>query len=281
MGGREDVNGSTSDPGMADLQHDFAGIRVSTPTLSQLLTIICQRLSGGRLSITFINPDYARLAFLDEALRATHQRLRPGARRRQWRPVDGATVRVPGSGAARHGQPRSTIVRCAGRGRRQGLPLRVSPGIAQRAAAHVAAAYPDLEIVGCEHGFWDVQRGHPGRFDAEDTARIIDRINASGTDFLLVSLPTPLQQTWVIENREAIEAPIVMTGGSFLDHVAESDRWPESWYPGWADRYSLNWFYRLMREPRRLWRRYSIEMAQFAWLAARTRFTRAGKGGGG
>ena len=65
-----------------------------------------------------------------------------------------------------------------------------------------------------------------------------------------------------------------MTGGSFLDHVADNDKWPESWYPAWANRFSLNWLYRLLHEPRRLWRRYTIEMAQFVGCALRARFTR-------
>jgi N-acetylglucosaminyldiphosphoundecaprenol N-acetyl-beta-D-mannosaminyltransferase len=62
-----------------------------------------------------------------------------------------------------------------------------------------------------------------------------------------------------------------MTTGSYIDHLADWDGVSASWYPRWADVLRLNWLYRLAREPRRLWRRYTIEIVQFAALIVRTR----------
>ncbi len=95
-------------------------------------------------------------------------------------------------------------------------------------------------------------------------------MNRSGADFVLVSLPTPLQQDWLAEHRAAIEATVVMTGGSYIDHMAHAS-WPQSWYPAWTTTMRLNWLYRLAKEPRRLWKRYSIELVTYVRLAARAR----------
>ena len=70
----------------------------------------------------------------------------------------------------------------------------------------------------------------PVWFEAEDSDRIVSEMNRSGADFVLVSLPTPLQQDWLAEHRAAIEATVVMTGGSYVDHMVD-ESWPRSWYP--------------------------------------------------
>jgi N-acetylglucosaminyldiphosphoundecaprenol N-acetyl-beta-D-mannosaminyltransferase len=253
---------------------DFGGIKLSAITADEVMHIVHSHLSApAPLSVTFVNPDYARRAFQDDRLRARVNAfdlvLVDGNGVRWLAPLFGIRVpeRLDTDGLA----PR-LFSELAASGARAFL-FGCAPGVAERAADRLTAALPDLHIVGTEHGYWDVERGHPGTYDAADTRRIIENINASQADFLLVSLPTPLQQSWVIEHRSAIDASVVMTSGSFLDHVADNEAWPESWYPEWANRYSLNWFYRLIREPRRLWKRYTIEMAAFAWsaLAARLR----------
>jgi N-acetylglucosaminyldiphosphoundecaprenol N-acetyl-beta-D-mannosaminyltransferase len=72
---------------------------------------------------------------------------------------------------------------------------------------------------------------------------------------------------WVAKNAPKLHARLIMTGGGYLDHLAEA----VDWYPKWIRRLRLNWLYRLWREPRRLWRRYTIELLEFAWIVVRTR----------
>jgi N-acetylglucosaminyldiphosphoundecaprenol N-acetyl-beta-D-mannosaminyltransferase len=109
-------------------------------------------------------------------------------------------------------------------------------------------------------------RGHPGRFHPDDEAVILAAIQEAHPDLLVVGLPTPLQQQWVVDNRDRLAAvPIVMTGGSYLDHVAER----LEWYPRWVLRARIGWLYRLAQDPRRLWHRYTIELVQFGLLLAR------------
>jgi N-acetylglucosaminyldiphosphoundecaprenol N-acetyl-beta-D-mannosaminyltransferase len=106
-------------------------------------------------------------------------------------------------------------------------------------------------------------------FAEEDSKAIVGRINASGAEVVVVSLPTPLQQRWVRENGHHLLAPVVLTAGSYLDHAAAGVE--GSYYPRWVDALQLNWLYRLLKEPRRLWRRYTVESLHFLLLVVRAR----------
>jgi N-acetylglucosaminyldiphosphoundecaprenol N-acetyl-beta-D-mannosaminyltransferase len=259
-------------------QRSFGGIAVSAVTRDGALTRLRRCIDeGGRLTVTFLNPDYARRAFRDRRLRNDINSfdlvLVDGNGVRWISPLFG--FRVPERLDTDSLAPQLFAELATRRGRI--FLFGCAPGIAQVAATRLAGAFPGIEVVGTEHGFHDVLRGHPGRFDPDDSARIIADINATSADVLLVSLPTPLQQRWVADFAGKLEVPVVVTGGSYLDHIAENTRFPQTWYPAWADALRLNWFYRLVKEPRRLWRRYTIEIADFVRLAvaARLRANRA------
>jgi N-acetylglucosaminyldiphosphoundecaprenol N-acetyl-beta-D-mannosaminyltransferase len=248
----------------------FAGIRVSLSTLEDLLDTVSHALDGaGRLRVTFLNPDYARRALLDPQLRADINGFDiiavDGNGVRMLTPLFGFTVpeRVDTDRLA------PDLFRLVAERRGRLFLFGCAPGIAEEAGRRLAAAFPGLRVVGTEHGYHDVKRGHPGRFEARDSERIVAAVNGSQPDVLLVSLPTPLQQRWVAEYGDSLTAPVVLTGGSYLDHAATGTA--GSWYPRWADALRLNWLYRLMRQPRRLWRRYTVEIAHFVFLVLRAR----------
>jgi len=137
--------------------------------------------------------------------------------------------------------------------------LGARPGVAERAAENLVDRLPGLAIVGIHHGW----------FKPEEDGQIVEIINASGADCLLVCLGTPRQQLWIAKNAPKLHARLIMTGGGYLDHLAEA----VDWYPKWIHRLRLNWLYRFWREPRRLWRRYTLEMLEFFWLVLRARIT--------
>ncbi|HYY21456.1 MAG TPA: WecB/TagA/CpsF family glycosyltransferase [Thermoleophilaceae bacterium] len=140
-------------------------------------------------------------------------------------------------------------------------------GVPERAAENLVAAFPGLPIAGTLHGHWDVMRGHPGRYDDGDVDMMVEAINAAHPDILHVSIPTPLQQSWVWEVADRLDVPVILTGGSYLDHLAEC----VYWYPAWTNRLYLCWAYRLFREPRRLWKRYSIDLTAYGGMVLRER----------
>lgn len=134
-----------------------------------------------------------------------------------------------------------------------------SEGTPERAAANLTAAFPGLPVVGTLHGYQDVARGHPGRYDDADIEMMVETINESKVDILHVSIPTPMQQNWVSEVCGRLNVPVIITGGSYLDHLAER----VYWYPRWMNRARLGWAYRLYREPGRLWKRYSLDLMAY------------------
>ncbi len=237
-----------------------------------MVGLVEEALEGRRpLRLTFLNPDYARRALLDETLARAINGFDvvavDGNGVRLLTPVYGFTVpeRLDTDSLA------PVLFSMLAEQERGVFLFGCAPGVAQAAGLRLAESHPGLRIVGTEHGFHDVQRGHPGRFSAADSEAIVTAINDSRAEFVVVSLPTPLQQRWIEEYGDRLDAPVVMTAGSYLDHVAEGVA--GNWYPRWADVLRLNWFYRLIKDPRRLWRRYTIEILQFVWLVVRRRVT--------
>ncbi|WP_374760949.1 WecB/TagA/CpsF family glycosyltransferase [Agromyces indicus] len=89
----------------------------------------------------------------------------------------------------------------------------------------------------------------------------------AGLDILIVGLGAPLQDQFASELIRLPNSPrLVVTCGGWLDQVSVP-----TYYPPWAYRLKLNWLVRLIREPRRLWRRYSIDAAIALRLAPRLR----------
>lgn len=143
-----------------------------------------------------------------------------------------------------------------------------SEGTPERAAKNLTDTFAGLPIAGALHGYWDVARGHPGRYDEADVDMMVETINASGADILHVSLPTPIQQNWVWETADRLNVPVIITAGAYLDHLAER----VDWYPSWASRARLGWAYRLTREPGRLWKRYSLNGLAYGRILLRTKW---------
>lgn len=97
---------------------------------------------------------------------------------------------------------------------------------------------------------------------ASEDAEAVRRINASAADVVWVGLSTPKQERWMFEHRSKLEVPVLVGVGAAFDfhtgRVAQA--------PAWMRENGLEWFFRLMQDPRRLWRRYIFGGAQFTGL---------------
>lgn len=133
--------------------------------------------------------------------------------------------------------------------------LGARPGVAANAASRLWETYPDLRIVGTQHGYFDKTPG------SADSRRVIDRINAVRPDILFVSFGMPLQERWLMEHWEMLDVGIGLTAGAMLDYVAGGLKRP----PRWMTDRGLEWLGRLVIEPRRLWKRYLIGIPVFLW----------------
>lgn len=133
-----------------------------------------------------------------------------------------------------------------------------APGVASAVASKLRQVYPSLLITGTHHGYLTSE--------AENEA-VISEINDSGTTVLLVGMGQPKQEEWIVTNKEKIKPAFLVAVGGYFDHML---RRIDS-YPTWVYKFRLNWAYRLFKEPRRLWRRYTIGLLTFGWrvLAAK------------
>lgn len=122
------------------------------------------------------------------------------------------------------------------------------PGVAADGAKILQNKYPNLQIV-TEHGYFN------RRLDSPENLAIIDKINAYRPHVLMVGMGMPRQEQWILENIEKINANAILPSGACIDYVAGVVATP----PRWMGKVGLEWAYRLMGEPRRLWKRYLIE----------------------
>lgn len=248
---------STPDRDLVEWCHaskqEFLGLGLHGFTKRGLVDTLARAVeSHTRLTVSYLNPYYAIEASRDPTLRGYMRRF-DVFQADGWGIVYGARlagIRLPERVAIEDFERPffSYLERAAA----SIFLFGAKPGMAERTAGTLLRDYPNLLIAGCLHGWWDALVGHPGWFEREDNDRIIKTINDSGADVLLVSLPTPLQQTWVLDNAEQLKPSVLMTVGAYFDHLAEG----LDWYPKTLDRLHLDFLYRIYREPGRLWRRY-------------------------
>jgi N-acetylglucosaminyldiphosphoundecaprenol N-acetyl-beta-D-mannosaminyltransferase len=99
--------------------------------------------------------------------------------------------------------------------------------------------------------------------EAEE-ATVLDEIAASGCRILFVGLGAPKQERWMAERVEALPCVLLGVGAAFDVVAGRSPRAPTT-----LQRLGLEWVYRLVHEPRRLWRRYLLGNPRFLWLFGR------------
>ena len=138
-----------------------------------------------------------------------------------------------------------------------------SGGVAARAAGTLQAQNPGLKIAGTAEPF--VEIAGPGLVDgiANDEA-LVEKINASGADILLIGLGNPKQELWFNRNRDKLTVPVSIGVGGTFEFITGGVRRA----PTWLQRSNLEWIYRLTQDPARLWRRYSRGLFKLAALSA-------------
>jgi exopolysaccharide biosynthesis WecB/TagA/CpsF family protein len=138
--------------------------------------------------------------------------------------------------------------------------LGAGPGVADKAAQLVMQTYEGLHVVGTHNGF----------FNPEEDAEVAQKIKASGAKLLMVGMGMPRQEQWLDRNLAATGVRLASTAGAFFDFQAGIV--PRA--PGWVQRGRVEWIYRLVKEPQRLWRRYLVGNPLFIARVLRQRATR-------
>ena len=96
---------------------------------------------------------------------------------------------------------------------------------------------------------------------AEEDAAVIRAVNASGTKILFVGLGCPKQERWMAAHRGKIQVVMLGVGAAFDFHAGSIRQAPR-----WMQKSGLEWLFRLIQEPRRLWRRYLYQNPRFVWF---------------
>jgi N-acetylglucosaminyldiphosphoundecaprenol N-acetyl-beta-D-mannosaminyltransferase len=115
------------------------------------------------------------------------------------------------------------------------------------------AQYPGIEIAGFRDGY----------FSLADHPRIIEEIRESRAHMLFVGMPTPFKETWVERHRERLQVPVIIGVGGSFDVLAGFIKRA----PHWVQMAGMEWFWRLLMEPRKLWKRYLTLNSEFSWVA--------------
>jgi N-acetylglucosaminyldiphosphoundecaprenol N-acetyl-beta-D-mannosaminyltransferase len=140
--------------------------------------------------------------------------------------------------------------------------LGAKPGVAQTAALRLQRKHPGLRIAGSQHGYFDKRPNSPVN------AQVLEHINDSAPDILIVGFGMPSQEEWVADNWANLNVRVVLTAGAVFDYLAGSVLRA----PRWITDAGLEWLGRLVIEPRRLWRRYLFGNVYFIWRVLLERF---------
>lgn len=122
--------------------------------------------------------------------------------------------------------------------------LGAKEGIAEAVADNMLQRYPNLNIAGTHHGY----------FSEEQTPDIISAINQSQANILLVAYGAPRQELWIAQHRDQLQVTVCMGVGGLFDFY--SGRIARA--PLWLRELGMEWVWRLLQEPKRMWRRYII-----------------------
>ena len=121
----------------------------------------------------------------------------------------------------------------------------------------IRARFPRAQIVGAV--------APPFRpFTTAENEAYLEQMNRSGADIVWVALGAPRQERWMAVNYQKLKHGVMIGIGAGFDYLAGRTRHA----PEWMKRYALEWLYRLIQEPRRLWKRYLVTNPLFIFLVA-------------
>jgi N-acetylglucosaminyldiphosphoundecaprenol N-acetyl-beta-D-mannosaminyltransferase len=140
--------------------------------------------------------------------------------------------------------------------------------VVEMAAAKIQEKYPRLKISGYHHGYFQ-KWGPPSE-------ELVEEINRLRPDVLLVGFGMPTQERWLMDYGQRLNVKLVLTVGSCFDYVSGKKRR----CPAWMAQHGLEWLFRLLQEPRRLFKRYVIGNPLFLLRIIKTAITQPQKENG-
>jgi len=125
------------------------------------------------------------------------------------------------------------------------------PNIANLAGQYIEKNFGS-KVVGSFNGFDDMR----------DNESLIRQINNLKPDIVLVGIGNPLQESWMLRNQSNLDVTLIVGVGALFDFISGSIKRA----PLWVRQVRLEWLYRLNKEPRRLFKRYTLDVMTFFYL---------------
>lgn len=224
---------------------NFFGVPVVNTTMDEAVAWIVEKASGSKKRlIAFVNPDCLNIAWKNGDYRnaLVHaDRVLP----------DGIGIhlgcRMLGQALRANVNGTDMFPLLCEAAALNGIPiflLGARPGIAQAAAENMSTRYPELKLAGTRDGY----------FEPNEEQNVVDAINRSGARILLVAFGAPRQELWLERWRHQLTPPVSMGVGGLFDFYSGRIRRA----PVWMREMGLEWVFRLIQEPGRMWRRYVI-----------------------
>lgn len=128
--------------------------------------------------------------------------------------------------------------------------------VVSKTAQKVKQLHPGVQVVGFHHGYFFNDK------EGDDEQAVVDKIKASGARLLFVAITSPKKENFINKWKDQLGVDFVMGVGGTFDVVAGKVKRA----PVWMQNYGLEWFYRIMQEPRRMWKRYAVTNSLFALM---------------
>lgn len=125
----------------------------------------------------------------------------------------------------------------------------------EKLKAELEKTYPGLQIVG--------MYSPPFRpMSVEEDREIVGAINIASPDFIWIGLGAPKQEKWMAEHQGRVKGLMIGVGAAFDYYAGNIKR-----APGWMQKMNLEWLYRLIQDPKRLFKRYLVTNCKYIWNA--------------
>ncbi len=123
----------------------------------------------------------------------------------------------------------------------------------EKAVGNLQRTHPGIRIAGFHHGYF------------EHNSEVLQEVNSASPDILFVGMGCPKQEKWIFENIDKLNVRVAICVGGAFNYIAGIVERA----PLWMRKAALEWFWRFLQEPRRMWNRYFVDDLPFFWLLAR------------
>jgi beta-1,4-glucosyltransferase len=131
--------------------------------------------------------------------------------------------------------------------------LGAKPEVVVKAKEYLSVNFPNHVVVGIKDGY----------FDRSQSMSIVDTINHAQADILFVAMGNPVQEKWILDHQDLINASYIFAVGALFDFWSGN----KIRAPKLVQKLRLEWLFRLCQEPRRLIKRYSVDILRFLYIS--------------